>query len=119
MMKNKLLIPFIISLFVLCSCNNDRIELAVTSPKDDTTFFIDEAINVNVTATTQKGRIIQVQLEVQLDIDEAFTKSLTAAPYNFYIPPQTFKKGGIYTISIVAYSSKGVMAGDGVRINIK
>jgi hypothetical protein len=113
-MKIKLLFICIISLFVFLGCNNDRIELEITSPKEKDIFKIDQSIEVKVNATTKKGQILQVQLE----IENLFTKSLTDAPYNFTIPPQTFKKTGEYTIAIIAYSSEGMQEGDGVRVKI-
>jgi hypothetical protein len=114
-MKTKLLISCIVFLFVLCSCNNDRIELEITHPKESDIFHINQSIEVDVTATTKKGRIIQVQLTIE-QVD--YIQSLTATPYNFTIPPYTFEKEGEYTIAIMAYSSEGVVEGDGVRVKI-
>jgi hypothetical protein len=111
----KLLILFITSLFLLCSCNNDKIVLEITSPHENDSFSMNKSIEVNVKATTKKGHIVQVQLTVD---EVQFMKSLTDAPYNFTIPPLTFKKEGAYTIAIMAYSSEGMVEGDGVHIKI-
>jgi hypothetical protein len=114
-MKSKIFFFSILSLFALSSCNKDRITLKIVAPKDGDTFMIYEDIDVNVTATTQKGTIMQVILDVDLDT----TFYLTKEPFDFLIPKYTFKDSGIYFLSVTAYSSEGVQEGAAIDIIIK
>jgi len=113
-MKNRFLFIFLISLFALCGCHKDRITLEIISPKSDDTFTKEQRIDIKVTASTQKGEIIQVTAIV----DTLYNQSVTEEPYNFIIPPKTFKKAGLYYIEIKAYSSEEMIEGSAVRINI-
>ena len=113
-MKSKLFLLPLFFLLLLFGCNKDKITLEVLSPKDDSEFLITDEIEVKVTASTQKGSIIQVQLDVNgLDLI-----SLTNRPYNFTIPKGTFPEKGIYYLSVTAFSSKGMQEGNAIYIKI-
>ena len=106
-------------LFLSTGCNKDKISLAITSPADGAFFSISDEIEVNVTATTKKGKITQVILFV--DIFDTLETNIK--PYNFIIPKQTFPDTGpdtaLYFLSVQAYSSEGVQEGAAIYINVK
>ena len=113
-MKYKLLLLFIATLFAFSSCNKDKITLAIVSPENNAVFSKGELIDVVVTATTQKGSIIQVQLFV----DGWEHHSLTDKPYHFTVPTDTLSVG-LHFLTAIAHSSEGVMEGESVDIYIE
>jgi hypothetical protein len=102
------------ALLTLGGCNKDKIKLEIVSPADGATFSKSQSIDVKVTATTQKGHILQVQLTV----DTILSQYRTAEPYHFTIPPKTFLAAKMYPLSVMAYSSKGVQEGAAIFIKI-
>jgi hypothetical protein len=113
-MKNKLFCLSIFLFFLLMACNKDRIVLKLNSPVEGTIFRTYEDIEVSIAATTKKGSITQVVLTV----DTLKTISFIKAPYDTILPKQTFKKEGIYFLSVMAYSSEGVREGTAINIII-
>ena len=115
-MKYRLFFFCLLSLFTLWGCNKNKITLDFISPKEYQEFAINEPIDVKISSTTEKGRILQVVLKV----DTLICKSLTEPPYEYTILPHTFpKEDHYYPISILAYSSEGVQEGNGLYIKIK
>jgi len=112
-MRKALFILTLFTLFAFCSCNKDKIILEIVSPKDGATFTKGQNIEVVVTASTKKGNIIQVQMEV-----DTIIKSLTTPPYNFNIPSGSFTNTGLFPLSVMAYSSKRVKEGAAIYIKI-
>jgi len=114
-MKNKLFLLPILFLFLLLSCNKDKITLKIVTPAKNAEFFIEDNIDVKVSATTKKGKITQVVLTV----DTLEMQFLTKEPFDFTIKPKTFKKEGFYFLGVMAYSSEGVREGAAIDIKIK
>jgi hypothetical protein len=115
MMKYRFLFLAFLSIFALSSCNKDKIILNITAPAKGATFSVTDDIEVNVTATTHKGSITQVILFV----DFLDTLYLVNKPYDFLIHKNTFKKDGVYYLSVMAYSTEGVQEGTTIDIIIK
>jgi len=116
-MKNKFLILYItiLSILALNSCNNEAITCKITSPKNEAEFWKkrDIVIPVTVSATTNRGSIIQVQVF----IDDDVVGSLTEPPYNFTIPIDSLPARTHY-LTAVAYSSSNQEV-DAIFITIK
>jgi len=120
-MKSKLFFFLIFSFFLLCSCNRDKVFVEITSPKDGDVFAISDVIVVKVDATTDKGFISQVELNVETLEPQKMVKK----PYEFEIPAWAFdsytwgEKDTVFRyISVTAYNSKGDIAGDVIDIRI-
>jgi hypothetical protein len=114
-MKSKLFFLTLFSLFLLCSCEADRITLKIVSPKDGDKISMYEKIEVVVTAEAQKGFISRVTLEVE-GLEDVL--AMSKKPYTFTLSPGTFSEKGVYFLSVKAYSSKGVFSGDAIDIII-
>ena len=114
-MKYKLIFLSILSLFLLSSCNKDKIFLKITSPAKGEEFKMYEDIDVNITAYTKKGSILQVVLTV----DTVKTVYLSEKPpYYYLIEKGSFRDTGVFFISVLAYSSEGVREGAAIDIKI-
>jgi hypothetical protein len=88
--------------------------MKIISPKDGDGISMYEDIEIIVSATTEKGSILQVQLFV----DTMPPQSRTNRPYNFTIPAGTLSVG-FHPISVIAYSSRQIQEGESIYIEIK
>jgi len=120
-MKSKLFYFVIFSIFLLSACSRDKVFVEILSPKDGEVFSVNESIIIRVDASTVKGFISQVELNVETLEPQKMVKK----PYEFEIPARAFDPytwGGKDTlfryISVTAYNSKGDIAGDVIDIRI-
>ncbi|MDR0207215.1 MAG: hypothetical protein LBI45_08180 [Bacteroidales bacterium] len=122
-MKTKLFFFIIFSIFLLYGCNRDKVFVEITSPKDGDVFSINDIIIVKVEASTEKGFISLVEL----DVETLESHKMVMKPYVFEIPARAFEDpntggfvGPIFRyISVTAHNSKGDFAGDVIDIIIK
>jgi len=120
-MKSKLFYVVVFSVFLLSGCNRDKVFVEITSPKGGEVFSVNESIIVKVEASTVKGFISQVELNVETLEPQKMVKK----PYEFEIPARAFdtytwgEKDTVFRyISVTAYNSKGDIAGDVIDIRI-
>jgi len=120
-MKSKLFYFVIFSIFLLSGCYRDKVFVEITSPKDGDVFALSDLIVVKVDASTEKGFISRVEL----DVETLEPQKMVKKPYVFEIPARDFDPytwGGKDTvfryISVTAYNSKGDIAGDVIDIRI-
>ena len=101
-MKNKLLIFCIgvLSIILLCNCNNEKITCKIISPENGAEFWKTQDIPVSVEATINKGSLIQVQIF----LDDMVIGTLTEPPYDFTIKTNNVS-ARVHGITAVAYSS--------------
>jgi len=120
-MKSKLFYFVIFGIFLLSGCNRDKVFVEITSPKDGDVFAISDVIVVKVEASTEKGFISRVEL----DVETLESQKMVKKPYVFEIPARAFDtytwegKDTVFRyISVTAYNSKGDIAGDVIDLRI-